>query len=142
MPRCRSPFRWRAPCRSCVQRLREARLCREHFGGPDGKDHGHSLSCVICAQYEIDRLRQWKSEASEVLTEWEKVWQASGEPGQLGESKAQATGAEVDRLRAQVADAWDDGANAAREWIAAGAWLATMPTNPHRAALASGENRG
>lgn len=48
---------------------------------------------------EVDRLLRWKSEATEVLNAWEKVWVAAGEPGRPGESKAKATAAEVDRLR-------------------------------------------
>ena len=51
---------------------------------------------------EVDRLRRWKSGATEVLAEWENVWAAADEPGRLGESKAKATAAEVDRLLAQV----------------------------------------
>lgn len=39
---------------------------------------------------ELQRLRQWKAEATEVLTAWEQVWEAAGRPGRLGESKAKA----------------------------------------------------
>ena len=39
---------------------------------------------------ELDRLRQWKSEAIAVLDEWEAVWVAAGKPGRLGQSKAAA----------------------------------------------------
>ena len=52
---------------------------------------------------EVDQLLRWKSEATEVLNAWENVWVAAGEPGRLGESKAKATAAEVERLQAQVA---------------------------------------
>lgn len=37
---------------------------------------------------ELERLRAWKAEALIVLAEWEKVWEAAGRPGRLGESKA------------------------------------------------------
>jgi hypothetical protein len=47
---------------------------------------------------------------------------------------------QIAELRAKTADAWDDGANAAREWIAAGAWLATMPMNPHRTETENGSD--
>ena len=39
---------------------------------------------------EIERLRAWKAEATEVLSTWENVWEALGRPGELGASKAQA----------------------------------------------------
>lgn len=34
-----------------------------------------------------------------------------------------------------LAAAWDAGAQAATDWIAAGSWVATMPVNPHWQAL-------
>lgn len=37
---------------------------------------------------EIDYLRRWQIEMIAVLSEWEKVWEAAGRPGQLGQSKA------------------------------------------------------
>lgn len=54
--------------------------------------------CGACSQgrvlnlqpSELDRLRAWKREALAVLAEWEKVWEAAGRPGVLGESKATA----------------------------------------------------
>ena len=42
------------------------------------------------ATAEIERLRSWKAEATEVLGSWEEVWEALGRPGRLGESKAAA----------------------------------------------------
>jgi hypothetical protein len=53
------------------------------------------------ARTEIDRLRRWKAEAMAVLGDWEKVYEALGRPGQLGESKAKASEAEVLRLLAR-----------------------------------------
>ena len=39
---------------------------------------------------EIERLRAWKAEATEVIGQWEQVWDSLGRPGRLGESKAAA----------------------------------------------------
>jgi len=36
----------------------------------------------------IDRMQKWKTEALQVLGEWERVWEAAGRPGTLGSSKA------------------------------------------------------
>ena len=57
---------------------------------------------------EIQRLKRWKAEALHVLSQWDEAWQAAGCPGQLGESIPLATTAEIERLRATVADrdAW------------------------------------
>lgn len=49
---------------------------------------------------EIEALRRWKAEATEVIEAWERVWDALGQPGALGESKAAASLAQVARLRA------------------------------------------
>lgn len=43
------------------------------------------------ANEEIARLERWKAEAIEVLTEWDKVHDALGQPGRLGGSKATAS---------------------------------------------------
>lgn len=51
---------------------------------------------------EIDRLRRWKAEATEVLTEWDAVHQALGSPGRPGQSKAAASKAEVMRLSDEI----------------------------------------
>lgn len=50
---------------------------------------------------EIERLRQWKFEAMDVLSEWEKTWIAAGRPGRLGTSKAVSVRAEIERLRGE-----------------------------------------
>lgn len=39
---------------------------------------------------ELEHLRLWKAEAMPVLSEWEQVWLAAGQPGPLGTSKAAA----------------------------------------------------
>ena len=51
---------------------------------------------------EIDRLRRWKREATEVIERWDKVFDALGRPGRLGELKSVAAKSEVERLRAEV----------------------------------------
>lgn len=53
---------------------------------------------------EVTRLRRWKAEASAVLSGWERVYDALGKPGPLGESKAKASEAEVLRLLSRVAE--------------------------------------
>lgn len=44
---------------------------------------------IIYALDEIDRLRRWKAEATQVIDEWDRVWDAAGRPGPLGETKAE-----------------------------------------------------
>jgi len=36
-------------------------------------------------------------------------------------------------VQAALAHAWDEGAQAATDWIESGAWLGAMPDNPYRA---------
>lgn len=59
------------------------------------------LACqeIRAAWVEIARLRQWKQDACNVMTKWEKVWEALGRPGKLGRSKADGALVEVERLR-------------------------------------------
>jgi hypothetical protein len=52
---------------------------------------------------DVERLRAWKREATEVIGGWEKVYKALGEPGRLAESKAAAALNEVDRRIGVVA---------------------------------------
>lgn len=56
-------------------------------------------------QSEIDHLRRWKSEAASLLIAWDRVWVTLGRPGELGESKAKSSEAEVERLRDELAEA-------------------------------------
>jgi hypothetical protein len=51
------------------------------WDGQEGKECADALK-------EIDYLRRWQLEATAVLAEWERVWEAAGRPGQLGQSKA------------------------------------------------------
>jgi len=50
----------------------------------------HQINLLTAAANELERLRQWKAEAMEVLGQWEQVWEAAGQPGPLGGSKAEA----------------------------------------------------
>lgn len=56
------------------------------------------------AMDEIDRLRRWRSEALDVLDEWDLVYDECGAPGPLGASKARAVLAYVRGLHSEVAD--------------------------------------
>lgn len=60
---------------------------------------------VMCD--EIDRLRDWKESAMRVLSDWDAVWEAAGQPGALGSSKARAVELEVRRLRQEIDDAYE-----------------------------------
>lgn len=69
--------------RGVVQRLADALEAAEH------------------AADEIEKLRGWKAEAMDVLSEWEKTWIAAGRPGRLGTSKAAGVREEIERLRGE-----------------------------------------
>lgn len=56
----------------------------------DEVDIPHLLTEHRAAVAEIERLRRWKAEATEVIVAWDDVWVALGRPGALGESKAVA----------------------------------------------------
>jgi len=51
---------------------------------------------------QVEPLEGWKESAIKVLGEWDKVHEALGKPGKLGESMAAASLAEVQKLRALV----------------------------------------
>lgn len=53
-------------------------------------DRESLLGQLNAAKGELEQLRAWKAEAMEVLASWEKVWEAAGRPGPLGQSKALA----------------------------------------------------
>ena len=64
--------------------------------------------CECCALWrahngmmraEVERLRRWKTEAALVLDAWNKVYQALGQPGALGESLAAASLAKVKQMQ-------------------------------------------
>ena len=49
---------------------------------------------------EVDRLTAWKAEATGVLNEWERTWEAAGRPGTLGQSKGKAVADMLDAINA------------------------------------------
>lgn len=51
---------------------------------------------------EVEPLEEWKESAIKVMSEWDKVHEALGKPGKLGESMAAASLAEVVKLQALV----------------------------------------
>ena len=53
---------------------------------------------------EIERLRRWKHEAMVLDEAWDRVWDALGKPGLLGEMKQTASRREVERLQRRIAD--------------------------------------
>lgn len=57
---------------------------------------------------EVERLMDWKRDAMRVLNGWDRVWEALGEPGPLGQMKSDNALAAVQRLTMlgnQLADA-------------------------------------
>ena len=54
---------------------------------------------------ELERLRAWKAEAIEVLNGWEHAWEAAGQPGPLGPSKALAVATALEQMKADLAEA-------------------------------------
>lgn len=90
----------------CVDCGTETNVCSDHSGGwlecpncgavmnlrltPDGMS-GRWTFLGKSVSDEVARLHQWKREAMAVLGEWERCWEAAGEPGRLGDSKAKAT---------------------------------------------------
>ena len=57
---------------------------------------------ATCIREEVEPLEQWKESAIKVMGEWDKVHEALGKPGKLGESMAAASVAEIERLRVLV----------------------------------------
>lgn len=54
---------------------------------------------ATCIREKVEPLEEWKESAIKVMGEWDKVHEALGKPGKLGESMAAASLAEVVRLR-------------------------------------------
>lgn len=61
------------------------------------------------ARAELERLRAWKAEALEVLTGWERVWEAAGRPGRPGSSKAESVRGFIEASRPAPTAPWDEG---------------------------------
>lgn len=51
----------------------------------------------------IKLLSRWKAEALTALSQWEAAWEAAGNPGPLGVSKASTTTGAILSLRVQIA---------------------------------------
>lgn len=66
---------------------------------------------MLAAANEIEALRAWKAEATEVIGSWEQVWEALGRPGRLGESKAAAV------LRAVGSDSGSRFEPCTHDWV-------------------------
>jgi len=69
---------------------------------------------ATCIREQVEPLEAWKESAINVLGEWDKVHEALGKPGKLGESMAAASLLEVQKLRALV-QVLVDGCNEAIE---------------------------
>ncbi len=50
------------------------------------------------ATANLAHLKRWKAEATQLLNDWEQVWEAAGQPGPYGSSKAKETLAVVKDL--------------------------------------------
>lgn len=64
--------------------------CPDHMMYADGLEAG-----LRAAAAELKRERRWKAEALIVMAQWDKVHEALGSPGALGQSIAEASLAEV-----------------------------------------------
>lgn len=49
----------------------------------------------------IEALEAWKDSAASVLAEWDETWRATGEPGPLGQSKAENVRRRIEALEAE-----------------------------------------
>lgn len=58
---------------------------------------------VIHLAAEVERLRQWKAEATEVIESWELVYEALGDVGNLGQPRSEAVLAEVLKMKSDHA---------------------------------------
>jgi ABC-type nitrate/sulfonate/bicarbonate transport system substrate-binding protein len=59
-----------------------------------------AADAIEAQQAEIERLRRWKAEATEVLKGWDAV--ANMVPVRLGDRKSDAVAAEIIRLRQEI----------------------------------------
>lgn len=57
---------------------------------------------ATCIREQVEPLEAWKESAIKELGRWDKVHEALGKPGKLGESMAEASLLEVQKLRALV----------------------------------------
>ena len=110
---------WRKEPRCCVHTISPPADCGcdchyELDTEDDGRDFRYELTVIAnqrdeltvkqqISEREIARLEQWKAEALEVMSDWDKVWVALDSPGKLGESLAKASLDEVKALKLKVA---------------------------------------
>lgn len=97
-------FRLVALCRTCdgsgVVPEDHGQGMTEWLGCPDCRGGEDELAGLFA---ELDQLRRWKVEATEVLALWDGVAEELGRPGRLGDVMPVAARAEVKRLRADLA---------------------------------------
>ena len=83
----------------------------DHVCSVRGRDEGaHALAELIAAAptliadllAEHDRLTHWKAEGTEVIESWERVYDALGDVGGLGQRRSDAVLAEVLRMKAEL----------------------------------------
>jgi hypothetical protein len=51
---------------------------------------------------ELTELREWKRQAMEILSKWEEVYQALGNPGVVGDSRAKVAKVEVEKMKSEI----------------------------------------
>jgi hypothetical protein len=72
------------------------------FGREAKLEARRALAELQALRSDVANLLTWKMEASLVLEDWEKVWEAAGRPGPLGASKAANVLSAVRTLKAQL----------------------------------------
>lgn len=73
-----------------LRRLDSTQVDHTNQGDSFLRVRGDVNAIATAAADEIEALRSWKAQATEVIVAWEDVWYALGQPGELGESKAVA----------------------------------------------------
>lgn len=73
----------------------------ERFDKESGyMDYHRCEGAATIIREQVEPLEAWKESAIKELSKWDKVHEALGKPGKLGESMAEASLAEVAKLRA------------------------------------------
>lgn len=86
------------------------RIAREAMAGMT--DERDQIVAIAQAGYahrdaEVEELRSWKAQAIEVLNGWERVWEATGMPGELGEQKSENVRRWAEELRDELEETRD-----------------------------------
>lgn len=79
-----------------------ANQCRDRECAED-REARCAITELAGLRKDVANLLTWKAEAIQVLSEWEKVWEAAGQPGPLGRSKAENVLAYVEGAERDVA---------------------------------------